>query len=331
MINLTKFSSQNIWRKKIDLSFINIDLESEQNTAETIGSIQPDLILNTATLQTYWIFDELPQPIRAGINSAGVGPWTSLHMYPVYKLMKAIKLSDCNAFVINTAFPDAVNPALKTLNLSPDSGAGNLANLVPAIIEAARIQCPEVNDDVIYCKFTGHHSCSNSMPSFGHTRGAPYSLNFYVNGDDITSRFDISRIGQDIKHKLPRTRGKEGMWVTGSSVVNLIKSVLSEDYVETHAPGIDGLPGGYPVLAGKGSIKLSLPETLDQATAIKINEDGQKYDGIEEISPEGYLNYTERSSQIIEDVTGITLDRFIFNDVEDYSCPCQRESFLKKN
>jgi hypothetical protein len=72
----------------------------------------------------------------------------------------------------------------------------------------------------------------------------------------------------------------------------------------THAPAPSGLPGGYPVrVDGKGG-QVVLPPELTLEQAIRINEEGQRYDGIDKIDQDGTVHFTENASTIIKEMMG---------------------------
>jgi hypothetical protein len=45
-------------------------------------------------------------------------------------------------------------------------------------------------------------------------------------------------------------------------------------------PGPLGLPGGYPVRLGRGSVTLDLPPALDRTRAVTLNQDWSRRDGV---------------------------------------------------
>ncbi len=55
----------------------------------------------------------------------------------------------------------------------------------------------------------------------------------------------------------------------------------------SHVPGPEGLVGGYPVRLSKDGVKVFLPEGVTREKAIQINEEAQKWDGIEKIEEDG--------------------------------------------
>ena len=69
-----------------------------------------------------------------------------------------------------------------------------------------------------------------------------------------------------------------------------------------HAPGPEGLPGGYPVRLSAEGAEVVLPDGITKEEAIKINEEAQKYDGIEKINEDGTVVCTDHAAQIMKEV-----------------------------
>ena len=94
------------------IDFHALDLRHVDAVAELISETQPRLLVNCATLQTWWLTRSLPDDIRARLSLAGAGPWVANHLPLAQALMLAHWQSDSQAPVINAAFPDAVNAIL---------------------------------------------------------------------------------------------------------------------------------------------------------------------------------------------------------------------------
>ncbi len=87
--------------------------------------------------------------------------------------------------MVNSAFPDACGPILKTRGLNPTVGIGNVANPVPAIRLGIADQLGIPLSDVkIY--LACQHYVSHYIPRFGTAGGAPYYLRAFVGGRDVT-------------------------------------------------------------------------------------------------------------------------------------------------
>ena len=101
------------------IEFTKVDLHDIDRTAETLNRIQPDIIYNSATLQSWWVLAELPKEAYTALDRARYGPWLPMHLLLTYKLMLAVKKSGIDTMVVNAAFPDVVNPVLDKVGLSP--------------------------------------------------------------------------------------------------------------------------------------------------------------------------------------------------------------------
>ena len=67
----------------------------------------------------------------------------------------------------------------------------------------------------------------------------------------------------------------------------------------THAPGIMGLPGGYPIQFVDGKIRLNLPDALSREDAIEFNRLAGAGDGIDRIGEDGTLFYTKEAKEAV--------------------------------
>lgn len=196
--------------------------------AEIISDIEPDLIFNTASVQSFWVVSELPVHISKALWSASADPWTACHAYPALQLMKAIKASGVKTTVVNTALLDAVNPLLKEIALAPDIGIGSVSNICQPIREAvSKIFNSDISSISISVKIVAHYHVGNTIPSAGHAKGAPYYLSVKNNGEEISQ--DMLPHDKIFKHiKTDLKRGKDGMFVTASSVVRIIESFFGD-------------------------------------------------------------------------------------------------------
>lgn len=101
-----------------NIAFIKVDLNNIEQTASTLKEINPTIIYNSTTLQSWWVVGQLPKEIHAKIYT-GLGPWVPMHLTLTYKLMKSVKEAGIETFVVNSSFPDATNPILHKVGLAP--------------------------------------------------------------------------------------------------------------------------------------------------------------------------------------------------------------------
>ena len=317
LVNSIKITSSNLGNENIHVRTVYLDLYNVEESSATIDKIKPDLIFNTATDQAYWVASELPSEIFQEIMKAGIGPWTACHAAPVVALTEACGLSLYKGLIVNAAFPDAVNPLLQHSRYAPAIGIGNIANIVQPIRHAISSM---TNNSIsnIGIKMVAHHVVGNTIPSSGHTNGSPFHIQVSVNSK-VISNINFDAIFAHIQTSLKRKRGKEGMWVTSSSAVSVLEGLMSDEgYIQTHAPGVNGLVGGYPVRITKGKVELDLPEYMTLSDAKAINEQGQIYDGIQSIE-QGYLKVAGFSQDIFHKFLNIDLQGFHLNEAREVS------------
>lgn len=276
-----------------------LDLDDVDRSAETIAAVNPDIVFNTASVQTYWRISTLPRPAYQALAEPGLGAWLPMHLSPALRLMTAIRQADVNPIVVNAAYPDAVNPALATLGLAPAVGIGNVMNVVPAVRSAAALVLA-APVETVQIRLVAHHYVSNRLPEAGDPGGAPLRLCVYRDGHDVTHQVDAASVFRLLPTEVRRTRGNAGMYVTASSAFAVLTALLSQTPVALHAPGPLGLIGGYPVLVSDRGVHLDLPGGCPISTAVAINKQAQVYDGIQRIDPDGRVVPTDLTVETLE-------------------------------
>jgi hypothetical protein len=135
---------------------MRVDLNDIEATARIIEENHPDLVFNATSLQSWWVIGELPPQVSGKLLEAGLGAWLPMHLTLAYKLMQAVKKSSVQAQVVNSAFPDAVNPTLARAGLAPTVGIGNLDLLIPKIrlYVSQKLAIP-IDSITVY--MVGHH------------------------------------------------------------------------------------------------------------------------------------------------------------------------------
>lgn len=299
-----------------DVEFTKIDLNNTEQAAEVIRKANPDVIYSAATLQSWWVITTLPKAVFDDLDKARFGPWLPMHLSVVYKLMQAVKMTGMDIKVINSAFPDACGPILKTRGLQPTVGIGNVANPVPAIRLGIADQLGVTLGDVkIY--LACQHYVSHYIPRFGTAGGAPYYLKAFVGGRDVTRDIDIDKVFADMPKRYRRTGSLGGQILTASSAAAITLAMVDDRREFLHAPAPDGLPGGYPVRVDAKGATVELPNDITLAEAIKINEEGQAIDGIERIDEKGTAYIPEWSNEIMKKMIGFDCTVMPLDDIHE--------------
>jgi len=290
------------------------DVFDVDRVAGIIRKANPDAILNTASLQSWWVVYQLPEKYLDPIHEACIGPWLPMHLAPSIRVMQAVKLANCPAKVVSLPFPDAVNPILKTMNLAPTVGAGNLDELVPPLqfYVAQKLGVPPQAVDIY---FIGHHFHNDAVLGFRSLRGSPYYLKIIVDGRDVTDQFPAEESFLASTQVWPE--GKADSSIIASSAVKNVLAILNDSDLRTHAPGPSGLPGGYPVRLSAHGADVVLPVDITLEEAVAINVEAQRHDGIESIAEDGTVVFTEKSYGIMKDIMGYDCRKLSVQDVDE--------------
>jgi hypothetical protein len=298
------------------LEFVKIDLRDVKATAEIIAGLQPELIFNCATAQTWWVRRQYLSPEQAQrLVEAGSGPWLPTHMALARKLMLAIKACGWQGPVINSGFADASNAVLARQGLAPTMGLGNLDLVVPGIqIGAAKgLNVPVSNIQVYAVLHHYHLDCFRRSP----TGAPPYFLRIMLGDQDVTGAFDTNQLAHQVRQTGVSGQHEDAL-VAASGVKNAL-ALLRDSGLLTHTNGPQGLPGGYPVRVGAAGAEVFLPQGITIEKAIAINENAQRGDGIERIEEDGTVIFTETAVQIMKEVLDYDLQPLKVDELDERS------------
>jgi len=294
------------------VEFIPLDLNYIGETALLLNRIAPDVVLSCVTLQAWWVISELPQDLYRKLRLvAGFGPWLPMHLTPNYKLMQAIKQAGIKTHVVVAAFPDATCPVLGSVGLTPTIGLGNLDNFIPEIqkVVGERLGIPMRNVSVY---MLGSHVIRTAF-KLG-MENVPYYLRIFAENKDVTKEFNQKQLLIDAANLVFKWQGDSK--VAASGVKNVL-AILNNTGEFTHSPGPQGLPGGYPVrLSAKGA-EVVLPEGVSMKEAVRINEEGNRLDGIERIEDDGTVVHTENAVNLMKELFGYDCRRVKLEENEE--------------
>jgi len=298
------------------IDFIQLDLNNVDNTAQAIADINPDIILTTATLQTWWLPDRLPEAESAKIKSAGFGVWFPVHFALTLKLMRAAQQADFGGLVVTAPYPDVANPVLGRLGIPPACGIGNVEEIVPKIrwLAARHLSIPI---DAIQVTLVAHHALqrfSLNRTAVENATAAPFFLKIEADGRNVTEEINAAEL---LLSAFPITSGPASHVLTAATTCRLVNALVGEEEQYIHVPGPNGLPGGYPVHASSGGIRLAVIPELPLEEAIRINEDSHRFDGIEKVGKDGSVHFTQQAAETMREALGYDCPILRPDDVDD--------------
>ncbi len=298
------------------IDFVRLDLNNIDDTAQAIAGIKPDIILTTATLQTWWLPDRLPDAESAKIKGAGFGVWFPVHFALTLKLMRAAQQADFRGFVVTAPYPDVANAVLGKLSIPPACGIGNVEEIVPKIrwLAASRLSVPI---HAIHVTLVAHHALQRftlNRTAAGNATAAPFFLKIEADGHNVTEEIDGAEL---LLSAFPITAGPASHVLTAATTYRLVNALIGEEEQYIHVPGPGGLPGGYPVYANSDGIRLAVIPELPLEEAIRINENSHRFDGIEMVEEDGSVRFTQQAVETMREALGYDCPILRPDDVDD--------------
>jgi hypothetical protein len=294
--------------------FKKIDLFDVEGTAELIKEIRPSVAINCSVMHTWHLIRKLPAEVYQKLSSATLGAWLPVQLTLAYKMAQAIKLSGLKPHYINTSLSCITNPVIGKLGMPPTIGIGNVDLIAPAVqtLVANELKVPRANISV---HLVAHHIHWVFPREAAYREGAPYYLKVMLGDKDITKNFDTDRLMYDAVKLYPP--GILFTTVSASSTIKNLMALLFDMGILTHSPGPNGLPGGYPVRLSSKGAEVILPEELSLQEAIKINEDAQRFDGIERIEEDGTVVFADYSIPVMKEMLGFDCPVLKPAEIED--------------
>ena len=289
------------------IKFYPIDLLNIEQTAELLKKINPTIICNGTTLQSWWVVNELPLDVNAKLyrNKCALGPWLAMHLALSYKLMKAVKMAGIDTYVVNTSYPDVTNASLAKVGLTPTIGAGNMDLSIPYFqkVTSELLKVPIGNVSV---ELIAHHYHAYYWCRYGTGVEAPFYLRIYVGHEDVTTKLgNIKKLIAELPKRAMRPAGRHGQFVVAGSVAKNIMAIYNDTGEITHSPGPQGLEGGYPVKLSRRGSEVVLPRGMTLKQARELNVKAQAYDGIKKVRDNGDIVVTDEAYDTFKEMMGV--------------------------
>ncbi|MGO7988138.1 hypothetical protein [Rhizobium leguminosarum] len=308
---------------------IALDVYNVEALAGVLREVNPTIIFNASSILPWWRLGELPQSWRERLDLAEGGAWTPTDAVLPYKLMQAVTESGVRSLVVNGSYADVLNPALTANGMGPAIGVGNVANPIPMLRNAAAFLLG-VPPSTVDISLVAHHYVSHRMPELGHTNGAPYLLSISVDGSG--AEVDHDSLFKLLTSKFGRVRGLAGQSVTAAAAASVVRELATGTGKKLHAPGIGGLPGGYPVWVTAGHAEVAMPQEYALEQAIDVNRKGQRWDGIEDIDATGRISFTASTRDILKEVLNFDCASMRLTECEEiaYELKAKYEEFARR-
>jgi len=235
--------------------------DSAARLADVLADARPSGVFACASHQSPWERVTAPSAWTDLLARAGFGLALPLHADLVAMAGRLIATHAPGAWLVNACFPDAVNPVLAALDVPVLCGIGNVGIL------AASLQAALGLPDQSRLRLLAHHAHLHEPHDPADEARA------WLDGTplpDVTSLVATQRATDRVL--LNR--------VTGITAALILSALLTGATTDTHAPGPNGLPGGYPVRLAAGRVSLRLPAGIGETEAVEFNKRAARRDGV---------------------------------------------------
>ncbi|MDA7635345.1 hypothetical protein N8755_05495, partial [Alphaproteobacteria bacterium] len=205
---------------------------------------------------------------------------------------------------IGASFPDVINAMLNRTGYGPDCGIGNVQEPIAKIqMEVGR--ATKASPSEIDVKLVAQHAFEYFVLNdvIPHEL-PPYMLKASLGDKDITNIAEKAlRQPFAFPYDLHFNR------VTASSALVALRALTSATETAIHLPGIGRYVGGYPVRVSKAGIAFNLPDEWSMQQAISVNEASLPWDGIESMTEDGTIFFTEETQQALFQCLGKPVEK----------------------
>ena len=269
-----------------ETSAARVDGQDAEALRTLLADFEPELIVQCASLLSPFALRSVQSAAAQAVLKGGFALQLAAQLPVVRALMQALGELGMKCPVINCSYPDVTHPILAAEGLAPTVGIGNVA-IMAMWYRRNLAGASESTLQVI-----GQHA--QLGPVLEGKRAAPETPvpMVYLDGRRVAPEELLFETG---------LKGGAAMnHLAAATIEPILRGFTERDgVVETHAPGVFGLPGGYPVRFAGGALELRLPDGLARAEAVRFNELAAKGEGIERIDEDGTVFYTEHARQSV--------------------------------
>lgn len=242
-----------------------IDLLAQGASDALLAATQPRILVQAASIQTSQVIAQTGNAWTRLVAEGGLSATAVFQALITSRVAAAITASGRPVTLVNCSFPDVVNGIITALGHKVSCGMGNVAILSNVFRGSER------TPHGANVKVLAHYqnlAAWRRLPSERSGR-AP---RVWIDGAELDDVFGFFR---DIQ-----LTPEPVIEISGASGVPMLLAMAAGLGWSGHAPGPNGLPGGYPVRLAAGEIALDLPAGLNADDAVAWNASYEEANGL---------------------------------------------------
>ncbi len=245
---------------------------------DLLSRMRPSVVLQAASLQPGSVIsaqgNAWSKLVAAGGLSASAVFQTVLSARVARGCVEALP----GVHFVNACFPDVANSLIAAMGLPVTCGIGNIQILAHAFGGAL---AHSRSDDLKVLAHYQNLAAWRQLPA--ERKGA--NARVWLDGAELTDVFE--RFGS------VQLTPEPVIDISGAAAAPLLLALAHRREWHGHAPGPDGLPGGYPVRTKGGRLLLDLPAELTRDAAVGWNLAHEEANGLI-VDRHGQAHYTGR-------------------------------------
>jgi hypothetical protein len=259
---------------------------SEAALDRLFAAVRPSMVLTLASQQSPW---SMGPRWRKLVIATGYGFTLPLQATLADVVFRTLRQRHPSALCINGCYPDMANRLLADRGIAVIGGIGNIA------IIASVLRSLHPNRDV---RVLAHHAHVAAL--IGGRWGGLAPPLVWLDGERCAER-KCAALTEQVRLPSDSTLNA----ITGAAAIPMLQALAGRSAPwEGHAPGVNGLVGGYPVRADAQGLHIAVPRDLALDEARAMNHDFGRFDGI--VVEDGAYRLTKTADDI-ERATGIRL------------------------
>ena len=287
----------------------SFDARQQGEVEDLLRRVQPDLVVQAASLQSPWALVGRDDPVAGAIAAAGLALRLPLQLPVLLSVMQAVREVGYTGPVCNISLPDLTHPILHKIGLAPTIGLGNVSMLLLRVRAALRAgRGPDADLPLLRLVGQHHHvyEVMESAPPPDPSSGPMVWLGEEAERQDHLV-YGAAPIAPSIRYNA----------VTAAAALPVLLALLPDaDPLRWSTPAPFGLPGGYPVRISGGRIELDLPAGVDLADCTALCLRSARGDGLDRIDDDGTVHFTAEAMGAVADVAADLGEPLLLTDLD---------------
>ncbi len=270
---------------------------------------RPDLVVQSASLQSPWALVGRTDPVAMALAQAGLAVRLPLQLPALMAVMRAVREVGFEGPVANLSLPDLTHPILYRVGLAPTVGLGNVSMQLLRVRAALRQEDPAAAAMPLI-RVVGQHyhvyGVMQSRPPADPADGPRVWI-----GEPGARRDELAYRGPAM------APGIRYNVVTAAAALPVLLALLPGGrMLRWSTPAPLGLPGGYPVRIEDGRVELDLPDGVDLAESAAFCQRIGRGDGLDHIDDDGTAHFTDAAIAALADTAPDLAEPLALDDVE---------------